>query len=121
MDMANLNMVNISSLDFHIWQDLEDHRNETQLQHIATIPSIPVNRIYQHMISGTQHIIPLDTADESTGDTDSLFLHTGIYVTAIGLLVPAGLGVFYCCFFWCQPARLVCQPLQPGNVIYNCG
>ena len=111
LDMANLNMVNISSLDFCIWQYLEDHRNKTQLQHLATIPSIPVNRIYQHMISGTQHIIPLDTADESTGDTDSiwtLFSHTGIYVTAIGSLIPAGLGVFCCYFFWYQPARLVC-------------
>ena len=56
------------------------------------------------MISGTQHIIPLDTADESTGDTDSiwtLFLHTGIYIMAIGSLIPAGLGIFCCYFFWC--------------------
>ena len=89
LDMANLNMVNISSSDFHIWQHLEDHRNETKLQHLATIPSIPVNRIYQCMISSTQHIIPLDTAGESTGDTGSiwtLFLHTGIYIMAIGSL-----------------------------------
>ena len=102
LDMANLNMVNISSLDFCIWQHLEDHRNETQLQHLATMPSIPVNRTYQHMISGTQHIIPLDTADKSTGDTDSiwtLFSHTGIYIMAIGSLIPAGLGVFCCYFF----------------------
>ena len=74
------------------------------------------------MISRTQHIIPLDTSDESTGDTDSiwtLFLHTGIYVMAIGSLIPAGLGIFCCCFFWCQPARLACQPLQPGNMPYT--
>ena len=111
LDMANLNMVNVSSLDFHICQHLEDHRNETQLQHLATLPLIPVNKIYQHMISGTQHIIPLDTAEESTGDTDSiwtLFLHTGIYITAIGSLIPAGLGEFCYYFFWCQPARLAC-------------
>ena len=77
--MANLDMVNISSLDFCIWQHLEDHKNVTQLQHLAAISSIPVSKIYQHMISGTQHITPLDTVDESTGDTDSiwtLFLHT---------------------------------------------
>ena len=104
LDMANLNMVNISSLDFHIWQHLEDHRNETWLWHLATIPSISVNNIYQHIISGTQHITPFNTSDESTEDTDSiwtLFLHRGIYVTAIGLLIPAGLGIFCCYFFWC--------------------
>ena len=55
LDMANLNMVNISSLDFCRWQC---HRNETQLQHLAAIPSIPKNRIYLHIITDTQHIIP---------------------------------------------------------------
>ena len=44
LDMANLNMGNISSLDFHIWQHLEDHRNKTQLQHLTTIPSILVKK-----------------------------------------------------------------------------
>ena len=54
--------------------------------------------------------MPFDTDDESTGDTDliwKLFLHTGMYVTAIGSLILAGLGIFCCYFFWCQPARLV--------------
>ena len=118
LDMENLNMVSISSLDFHVWQHLEDHRNETQLQDLATIPLIPVNKIYQHLISGAQHITPFNTADESTGDTDSiwtLFSHTGIYVMAIGSLIPAGLGIFCCYFFWRQPTNLACQPLQPGN------
>ena len=56
------------------------------------------------MINGTQHIMPFDTNDESTEDTDSiwtLFSHTGMYVTAIGLLTPAGLRLFCCYFFWC--------------------
>ena len=104
LDIANLHMTNISSLDYHVLQCLRDHRNKTQLQHLTTIPSIPVNKIFQHMINGTQHITPFNTADESTGDTDSiwtLFSHTGIYVTAIGLLIPAVLGIFCCYFFWC--------------------
>ena len=95
-------MVNVSALDFHIWQHLKDYRSETQLQHLTTIPSILVHKIYQHMINGTQHIMAFNTTDESTEDTDSiwtLFSHTGIYVTAIGLLTPAGLGIFCCYFF----------------------
>ena len=105
--MANLHMVNVSALEFHIWQHLGDNRSETQLQHLTTIPSIPVHKIYQHIISGTQHIMPFDTNDESIEDIDliwTLFSHTGMYVTAIGLLIPAGLGLFCCYFFWCQPA-----------------
>ena len=118
LNMANLHMVNVSALDFCIWQHLEDNRSETQLQHLTTIPSIPIHQIYQHMINGTQHTIPVDTTEESTEDTDliwTLFSHTGMYVTDIGLLIPAGAGIF-CYFFWCQPARLACQTLQPGNM-----
>ena len=42
-----------------------------------------------------------------------------MYITAIDLIIPAGLGLFCCYFFWCQPARLACQPLQPGNMQYT--
>ena len=118
----SLDMAKILSLDFCIWQHLQDHRNETQVQHLATYPSIPVSKIYQHMISGNQHIMPFNSVDESTEDTDSiwtLFSHTRIYVTAIGLVIPAGLGRFCCYFIWCLPARLACWPLQPGNMWYT--
>ena len=94
LNMANLHMINISALDFCIWQHLRDNRSETQLQHLTTITSILVHKIYQHMINSTQHIMPFDTNDESTEDTDlisTLFLHTGMYITAIGSLIPAGL------------------------------
>ena len=99
LNMANLHMVNISALDFSVWQHLRDNRSETQLQHLTTIPSIPVHKIYQHIINGTQHIMPFNTMDESTEDTDlifTLFLHTGMYITATGSLIPAGLGLLAC-------------------------
>ena len=102
--MANLYMINISALDFHIWQHLGDNRSEVQLQYLTTIPWIPVHKIYQHLINDTQHIIPFNTTDVSTEDTDliwTLFSHMGIYITAIGSHVPAGLGLFCCYFFWC--------------------
>ena len=73
-----------------------------QLQHLTTIPSIPVHKIYQHIINGTQQIMPFDMDDESTEDTDSiwtLFSHTGMYATAIGSLIPAGLGLFFAISF----------------------
>ena len=51
LDMANLHMVNMSSLDFCIWQHLEEHKNQSQLQHLATIHSVPVDLLYKHMIN----------------------------------------------------------------------
>ena len=121
LEIANFNMINKSALDFHVWQHLEIHK-KTQLQHLATIPLAPVNQLYIHMISSITPITPFTSPEESRGDTVSiwtLFSHTGVYVTAIGLLIPAGLGIFCCYFFWCQPATLACQPLQPGTTQYT--
>ena len=66
--------------------------------------------------------MPFNMEEQSTEHIDliwTLFSHTGIYVTAIGSLIPAGLGLFCCYFLWCQAARLACQPLQPGNMQYT--
>ena len=117
LNMANLHMINISTQDFHIWQHLGSKRSDTQLQHLTNIPSIPVHKVYQHLLNSTLPIIPFNT--ESTENNDSiwtLFTHPGIYISAIGSLIPGGIGLFCCYFFWCQPARLACQPLQPGNM-----
>ena len=122
LDMVNVNMIIISSLDFCIWQHLEKYQNECQLQHLASIPSVPVDQLYRHIINGIQHITPFTSPEESTGDTAliwTMFSHRGVYIMAIGSLIPAGLGIFCCYFFWCQPARLVCQPLQPGTMQYT--
>ena len=115
-------MINILAQDFHIRQHLGSNRSEVQVQHLTTIPSIPVHKIYQHMLNNTPPIMPFDMDEESTEHTDliwTLFSHTGMYVTAVALLIPAGLGLFCCYFFWCQPSRLACQPLQPGNMQYT--
>ena len=58
LDMTNLHMINISSLNFCIWQHLEKHQNESQLQHLASISSILVGQLYSHMAKGFQHITP---------------------------------------------------------------
>ena len=117
LNMANLNMLNISAPNFCIWQHLGSNRSDMQLQHLTTIPSIPVHKIYQHHLNSTMPVMPFNT--ESTGNTGSLwtlFTHPGIYVSAIGSLIPVGIGLFCCYFFWCRPAGSACQPLQPGNM-----
>ena len=118
--MANLHMINISAQDFCIWKYLGSNRSDMQLQHLTTITLIPVHKIYQHLLNNTLAIIPFDKeSTENTGSIWNLFSYLGIYVSAIGLLIPVGLGLFCCYFFWCQPARLAHQPLQPGNMQYT--
>ena len=104
LNIANLHMINISVQDFHIWKHLGNNRSDVQLQHLMTIPSIPVLKFYQHLLNNTLPVMSFDMDKESTEHTGSiwaLFLHPGIYVIAIGSLIPAELGLFCCYFFWC--------------------
>ena len=120
LDMANLQLINITTLHFHIWQHLGNNQSDIQLQHLATIPSIPVHKVYQHLLNSSLQLTPFNT--KPSADTDSLwsvFTHPGIYISALGLLIPVGIGLFCCYFFWCQPARLTHQPLQSGNTCYT--
>ena len=102
LNMANLHMMNISAQNFCIWQHLGSNRSDRQLQHLTTIPLIPVHKIYQHFLNSTRPVIPFNT--ESTGNTDSLwtlFTHPGIYISATASLIPVGIGLFCCYLFWC--------------------
>ena len=120
LNMANLHMINILAQDFYIWQHLGSNRSDIQLQHLTTIPSIPVHMVYQHLLNNTLPAIPFNTEPmENTDSIWTLFTHPGIYVSVIGLLIPVRIVLFCCYLLWCQPARLVCQPLQPGNMRYT--
>ena len=97
LNTAKLNVMNVSSPEFRIWQYLEDHWNRTQLYHLVNIPSFPIDQLYKHMINSNRPIIPFVSTDESINDTASpwtLFSHPGIYIMAVGLLIPTGLGIF---------------------------
>ena len=107
LNTANLNLMIVSSPEFRILQHLKDHWNWTQLYQLVNIPSVPIVQFYKHMVSSNWPIIPFMSTDESTDDTTSLwtlFSYTRIYIMPIRSLIPAGLGIFHCYFFWCWPA-----------------
>ena len=119
VNTANLKIMNVSSPEFRIWQHLEDPWNGTHLHPFVNIPSVPIDQLYKQMINSNGSIILFVSTGESIDDTASLwtlFSHTGIYVIAIELLMPSGLGILCCYFFWCSPAILVCQPLHAGSL-----
>ena len=100
LNMANLHMINISAQDFCIWKHLGSNISDIELQHLTTIPLIPVHKIYQHLLNNTLPIIPFDKeSTEHTGSIWTLFSQLGIYVSAIGLLIPVGLGLFFATSF----------------------
>ena len=83
LNIVNLNVINISSPEFKIWQHLEDHWNGNQLHHLVNMPSVPIDQLNKHMINSNKPITPFMSTDESSDDTASiwtLFSHTGIYI-----------------------------------------
>ena len=98
--MVNIQMINISALHFCIWQHLGNNRSDEQLQQLATIPSILVHKVYQHLLNSTLPIVPFNTEpSEHTDSLWSVFTHQGIYVSALGSIIPVGIGLFCCYFF----------------------
>ena len=102
LNTANLTRMNISSLEFIVWQHLEEHWNKTQLHKLGDICTFPISHLYKHIITNNGYIILFVKSDKSVDDTApiwTLFSHTGIYIIAIVSLIPAGLGIFCCYFF----------------------
>ena len=118
--MANLQAINITALHFHVWQHMGRNHSETELQHLATIPSIPVHKVYQYLLNNSLQLTPfnMQPSEDATTLWD-LFTHPGIYVSPLGSLIPVGIGLFCCYFFWCRPARLACRPLKSGKMQYT--
>ena len=73
LKIANLNIINIPSPEFRIWQHLEDRWNGTQLHHLVNIPSVPIDQLYKQMVSSNGPINPFRSTDESIGDTVSVW------------------------------------------------
>ena len=120
LNMANLQAINITALHFCIWQQMGRNHSDTELQHLATLPSIPVHKVYQHLHNNSLHLTPFNMKlSEDTNTLWNLFTYPGIYISALGSLIPVGIGLLCCYFFWCQPARLVHQPLKSGNMQYT--
>ena len=77
LNMANLHMINILAQDFCIWKHLGNNRSDVQLQHLTTIPSIPVHKLYQHLLNNTLPIMLFDMDKEF--HPDSVFAPSDIH------------------------------------------
>ena len=101
LNMANLQAINITALHFHVRQHMGRNHSETELQHLATLPSIPVHKVYQHLLNNSLQLTPFNKKpSEDTNTLWNLFTHPRIYVS-VSSLIPVGIGLFCCYFFWC--------------------
>ena len=119
LDQANICAINITALHFHVWQHMGRNHSDMDLQHLTTLPSIPVQKIYENLLNSSLHLTPFNIKPSEDSDNFwSLFSHPGIYVSALGSVLPVGIVLFCCYYFWCQPAISAHRPLQSGKMQY---
>ena len=86
----------------HVWQHMGKNHNESQLQHLADIPSVPVHKVYEHLLNSSLHMTPFNMKlSEDTNTLWSMFTHPAVYISALGPFIILGIGLFCCYFFWC--------------------
>ena len=102
LDQANIHAINIMALHFCVWQHMGSNHSNLDLQHLAVLPSIPVHQIYEHLPK--QFSMPYTIQHETIRGIRhfwNLFSHPGIYVSALGSVLPVGVILFCCYYFWC--------------------
>ena len=54
LDTTNINAINISTLDFRIWQHFSSNWPSPHLQKLANVPEVPVIQLYECMINTSE-------------------------------------------------------------------
>ena len=114
LDTVNIKAINISTLDFRIWQHFNSHWTSPHLQKLANVPEVPVTELYKHMINTSEpvHSFTIKDDDEDPSLMGTILTHPGTYIGTIGTIFAVGTGVY--CFkrFWFRPATHRHKPLQ---------
>ena len=64
VDTANINEINISTLDFRIWQHFRSNWTPPHLQKLANVPEVPVTQLYRDMIKTSELIYSFTIKDD---------------------------------------------------------
>ena len=106
LDTANINAINISTLDFRIWQHFSSNWTPPHLQKLANVPEVPVVQLYRDMTNTSEpvHSFTVKDNDEDSSLTWTILKHPGTYMGTIGMIFAVCIHVY--CFkrFWIRPA-----------------
>ena len=73
LDTANINVINISTLDFRLWQHFSRNWTQPHLQKLTNVPEVPVTQLYKDIINASEPIHSLTIKDD---DEDSSLIWT---------------------------------------------
>ena len=108
LDTANIYAINISTLDFRMWQHFTTNWTPTCLQKLVNIPKVLVTQLYRDMINNSESIHSFTIKD----DEDPFLIwtilrHPGTYIGTISLIFVLCIGV-YCFKFGIKPTSPRC-------------
>ena len=120
IDKANLNTINVSTPDFHIWQHFGSNWTTAHMQKLVDIPEVAFTQFYKHIIGQSEPILPCEInrdMKEGSSLTSKLLTHPGTYIVCIGIyclrrfgadchtevltLLPSLIAICYC-GWWCR-------------------
>ena len=89
LNTANINAINILTLDFRIWQHFSSTWTQPHLQKLANVPEVPVTRLYRAMINSSEPIHPFTIKDDDK-DPSLMWIiltHPVTYIGTIGMIL----------------------------------
>ena len=106
LDTANINIINVSTLNFRIWQHFSRNWTQPHLQKLTNFPEVPLTQLYRDMINASEpiHSFTIKDDDEDSSLIRTILKHPGTYIWTIGMFFAVCKGAY--CFkrFWIRPA-----------------
>ena len=106
LDTANINAINISTLDFRIWQHFSSNWTLSNPQKLTNVLEVPVTQLYRDMINTSEpiHAFTIRDDDKNPSVIWTILKHPVTYIGNIGMIFTVCIGVY--CFkrLWIRPA-----------------
>ena len=107
--------INISTLDFCIWQHFDSKWTIAHMQKLADVPKVPITQLYKHMLSQSETILPFEINRDMEGPplTWEHITQPGTCIGTIGMILATRVGI--CCLkrSCFRPATLRHWPYSP--------
>ena len=106
LDTANINTINISTLDIRIWQHFSRNWTQPHLQKLTNVLEVPVTQLYRDMINTSEpnHLFTIKDDDGDSSLIWTILKHPTAYIETIGMIFAVCIGIY--CFkrIWIRPA-----------------
>ena len=113
LDKANLNTINISTPDLHIWQHFDSIWTTADMQKFVDAPEVTIGQHYTQMIGHSESILPLEIkrdTEEEPSLTWKLQTHLWTYRVSTGIIFIVCIGIYCLKPSWFRPATIKPQP-----------